>query len=130
MITVEVTTVIGRLTLRRTIEESYRFLRPLTAEYFNIREVLLNPDGSFCVPVYKWRDHIFDITLLLSDIAGVDDAAFLTYLACEFVRQMPDDTRRYCSSALDVYAVQLGKSTRAELVVRPAVPIVKETPNE
>jgi hypothetical protein len=120
MVTIELTTPVGRLTLRRVIEESYQFLQPLVAEHFTVREVLLNPGDSFSVPVYMYRDHKFTITLPLADFVEMDDAGFLLFLTREFVRQMPANVRRYCTDALDTYAVRLGLPTRAALAAMPA----------
>jgi len=125
MVTIPLTTPVGQLSLRRTIEESYHFLTPVTATHFRIKEVLVNPDRSFSIPVYGIGERSprkFTITLPLADFADLADDAFLDYLSRAFVRDMPADVRRYCDQAeiLDPIAVSLGLPTKVELWATPA----------
>lgn len=133
MLTVEATSVVGRLTLRRMIEESYQYLRPFVTDGFRVKQTLLDPDGSFQVQVNVRPDKQcpgsggvseFTISLPLAEVADLDNADFLPYLTLQFVKYLPDAVRGRCADTLDAWAGQLGKLTKAELLQRPEVPVV------
>jgi len=127
MLMVEVTSVVGRLTLRRVVEESYQHLQPLSREGHRVRDVLLDPHGDFQAQVTNYcKSPLFTITLSLPEIVGLDDTDFLMYLTRRYVECMSDDVRKYCSDGLDSWRAD-GQPTKAELIARPPTPVVEKT---
>ncbi len=137
MLTVEAISIVGQLTLRRAIEESYRHLPPLYKEGHRIRDVLLDPHGGFQAQVTNYRgDSLFTIALPLTEIVKLGDSDLLMYLIRRYIESMPDTVRAYCPDVLDEGAVQFGKPTRKELLERlfqqqtASMPIVEDKHNE
>jgi hypothetical protein len=132
MTTIELTSPLGRLTLRRVIEESLQHLSLLVIEGFVVKPgyALLDPDGSYRIRVDSpmlaraYGPDRFFVVLPEAEIAALDQLGFMSYLTLRFVSSIPEPIRARCSGVLDTYAVHFGLPSRAELLSRPPTPTV------